>query len=94
MKIPEVEAAMADLPEAVAGATGPRRWRRCATSWRAAAPMPATGAASLATQLRLVLADLDALSAGEEADIVDDLAKRRAARRSGAADQGGAAGAE
>ncbi|MFW5415121.1 hypothetical protein J0910_00410 [Nocardiopsis sp. CNT-189] len=86
---------MADLPEAVAG--GDRAAALEALRDELARRLPDAGdreAASLATQLRLVLADLDALSAGEEADIVDDLAKRRAARRSGAADQGGAAGAE
>jgi len=86
---------VADLLEAVAG--GDRAAALEALRDELARRLPeATDreAASLATQLRLVLAELDALSAGEEADIVDDLAARRAARRSGTQDQGGAAGAE
>ncbi|MEV2277719.1 hypothetical protein AB0I72_19245 [Nocardiopsis sp. NPDC049922] len=51
-------------------------------------------AAPLATQLRLVLAELDAMKSGEAGDVVDDLAARRAARRADASDQGGATGSE
>lgn len=48
----------------------------------------------LATQLRLVLTELDSLNAGEDADVVDELAGRRAARRAGAAVQGEAPGGQ
>lgn len=51
-------------------------------------------AAPLATQLRQVLSELDALNTGEEGDVVDDLAARRAARRAGTQDQGGTASSE
>lgn len=51
-------------------------------------------AVGLTTQLRLILAELEDLDSGEEADVVDDLAARRAARRAGTADPGGTARGE
>ncbi|GAA1766109.1 hypothetical protein [Streptomonospora arabica] len=77
--------------------SGDRRRALQALRDELAARIPAASdreAAPLATQLRQVLAELDALNTGEEGDVVDDLSARRAARRAGAADQGGAAGAE
>jgi hypothetical protein len=64
---------------------------RLATDIEAADPK---AVAALSRELRIVMAELDALRGGEAGDTVDDLAKRRAARRAGAADQGGAAGGE
>lgn len=43
--------------------------------------------ATLSKELRAVLAELDSLPGGEEADPVDDLAARRAARLANAAGQ-------
>jgi hypothetical protein len=51
---------------------------------------------SLAKQLQSVLAEIDALerAAPQEADPLDEITKRRAARMPGAADRDGAAGAD
>ncbi|WP_304452898.1 hypothetical protein [Nocardiopsis sp. YSL2] len=83
------------LPEVLAG--GDRRASLEALRTEIGRRLPGAAdreAVGLTTQLRLILAELEALDTGEEADVVDDLAKRRAARRAGAADPGGAAGAE